>query len=100
MHRDHCVQNERRRSDRWVTHTPIRWRCRRSRRVRDGVVTQRSLEGMVIVADQADTCGLKIGSGVIPADEPTGIRHGFRRAVVRRTGQTPRQSVLYLEILS
>ena len=73
----------RRRSKRWKTDKPIEWRIYRGRRIRDGRVIERSLEGLVLAAagDAPASPGMRFFvSGPSPIEQ-----HGFKSAVVRRT---------------
>jgi hypothetical protein len=90
---------ERRRSNRWLTAKTIDWRISGGRRVRHGVVPQRSMEGMVICTGREDIA--PAGTRVYPAGDDSGLRHGFRDGVIRRTSQIDLEThLLFVEILA
>jgi len=90
---------DRRRSSRWPCGKELFWRVPRGRRVRHSVIPERSLGGLVIAAQKEDAA--PPGTFVIPNDERTRDRHGFRTAVICRTEQT-RNGIflLYTDILA
>ena len=90
---------DRRRSSRWPCGKELFWRVPRGRRVRHSVIPERSLGGLVIAAEKEDAA--PPGTFVIPNDERTRDRHGFRTAVICRTEQT-RNGIflLYTDILA
>jgi hypothetical protein len=90
---------ERRHSQRWKSTKDLIWRVRGQRRPRRGTIPERSLGGMTIAAHIADAA--PPGTCLVPADEQTGVRHGFRVAVIRRIIQQPPQNcLLCIEVLS
>jgi hypothetical protein len=90
---------ERRRSDRWMTAKTIDWRISGGRRVRHGVVPQRSMDGIVICTGPEDVA--PEGTRVFPVGDQSGLRHGFRDGVIRRTSQIDMEThLLFVEILA
>jgi hypothetical protein len=91
-------EKERRRSKRWLCEKPIEWRVQHSRRVRHGMVPERSLYGMVITAAKADA--VPKGTFVYPGDDRSSIRHGFLTGVITRTAElNENECLLYIDIL-
>ncbi|MGA3066624.1 MAG: hypothetical protein ABSF29_07230 [Tepidisphaeraceae bacterium] len=91
--------NERRRSERWQCAKPIQWRVRGGRRVRQGMVPERSMSGMVIAAARQDL--VPVGTQVRPGDDQTCVRHGFRAGVICRTDIVDGQIyLLFVDILA
>ena len=75
------VPVQRRRSARWSCDKLVQWRIYRGRAVHQGHIVERSLDGMVIDA----SCVPAAGTCLVPADDQTALRRGFRFAIVRRT---------------
>lgn len=93
-----ATEQERRRSQRWPCDKPIRWRVRHGRRLRDSVVPERSLCGIVIAAAKADA--VPTGTFVFPGDDQNSVRHGFRTGVISRTADlNEQQCLLFIDIL-
>lgn len=91
---------ERRSSERWSTEKPLRWRLRGDASPCESVVVERSLTGMVLLADSGNAP--ELGEHVKPISNEMAVRHGFRCAVVVRRDADAvlgRQKV-YLEILA
>jgi hypothetical protein len=92
-------QKERRRSQRWSCAKTISWRIKGGRRVRKGLVPERSLDGLVIATAKKDA--VPTGTFVLAGDDRTGFRHGFRNGVICRTVDlTEGTSLLFVEILA
>ena len=92
-------RKERRYSERWFSGKQIQWRIHRGRRVREGRVTERSLNGMALAVAAPDA--VEPGVFVFPADDRSAQRHGFRTAVICRTVEVgPGERLLFVEILS
>lgn len=92
--------DDRRLSEHWCTEKPLRWRLRGDDRPCEGVVVERSLTGMVLLADELNAP--ELGEHLKPETNDMAVRHGFRCAVViRRDAETAlgRRKV-YLEILA
>jgi len=90
---------ERRYSQRWFSGKQIQWRIHRGRRIRSGVVTERSLNGMILAVEALDA--VAPGVFVFPADDRSAQRHGFHTAVICRTAQAgPDEKLLFVEILA
>ena len=99
MELDTSSVKDRRYSQRWFSGKQIQWRIHRGRRVREGRVTERSLNGMALAVAAPDA--VEPGVFVLPADDQSAQRHGFHTAVICRTAQGgPNQRLLYVEILS
>lgn len=90
---------ERRSSDRWLTNKLISWRIAGGSRARGGVVVERSLHGLVIEVASHDA--VDPGLMIVPADDPTAQRHGFRSGIVRRVERhSDGRRVMYVELLA
>ena len=91
---------DRRASARWPTDKPLRWRLRGDSRASEGVVVERSLNGLVLLAD-ADHAP-ELGEHLKPDSNEMAVRHGFRCAVVvrRDADATLGRRKVYLEILA
>jgi hypothetical protein len=90
---------ERRRSNRWLSAKAIDWRIFGGRRVRHGVVPQRSMEGMVICTGREDIA--PPGTHVSPGTDESGLKHGFRDGIIRRISQIDIEThLLFVEILA
>ncbi|HZZ41493.1 MAG TPA: hypothetical protein VFE58_01025 [Tepidisphaeraceae bacterium] len=92
------AKRERRRSQRWACSKTIHWRVRGGRRIRESLVPERSLDGLVISAERRDL--VPLGTRIQPCDLDTEVRHGFRDAVVCRTADDGEKNyLLYIDIL-
>lgn len=91
---------DRRRSERWPTDKPLRWRLRGDHKACDGLVVERSLNGLVLLADEEQAP--ELGEHLKPVSSEMAIRHGFRCAVVvrRDTDAALGRQKVYLEILA
>jgi len=92
--------DERRASERWPTDKPLRWRLRGDAHACEGVVVERSLNGLVLLTQGADAP--ELGEHLKPVSEDMAVRHGFRCAVVVRSDADAAlgQRKVYLEILA
>jgi hypothetical protein len=94
-----CEKRDRRRSERWECAKAIQWRVQGGRRVRHGVVPERSMDGMVIATGKEDVSPR--GTKVFPGDDQSGLRHGFRAGIVCRTVELDQDKhLLFIEILA
>jgi hypothetical protein len=91
-------KNDRRRSQRWPCDKPIDWRVQGGRRVRHGMIPERSLDGLVIAASKQDAA--PAGTRVSPSDDEAGTRLGFRCGVICRTAEVSDQYLLFIDILA
>jgi hypothetical protein len=90
---------ERRRSERWQCAKEIHWRIYGGRRVRHGLVPERSMDGMVIATSKEDVA--PEGTRVFPSDHQSALRHGFHAGVVCRTTELDQETeLLFIEILA
>ena len=91
---------DRRASERWPTEKPLRWRLRGEASSSEGVVVERSLTGLVLLADA--NSAPELGEHLKPVTNEMAVRHGFRCAVVvrRDADATLGRRKVYLEILS
>lgn len=91
---------DRRGSERWTTDKPLRWRLRGDHKACESVVVERSLNGLVLLADEAQAP--ELGEHLKPVSSEMAVRHGFRCAVVvrRDTDVAPGRQKVYLEILA
>ena len=73
---------ERRHFVRWNTEKRLSWRIHRGRRIRRSIVTERSLNSLVLetAADDAPDVGMRF----CPSDSEVATKFGFRSAIVRR----------------
>ena|GEM_PF-3562544 len=91
---------ERRGSERWSTDKPLRWRLRGDAQSCEGVVVERSLNGLVLLADAKSAP--ELGEHLKPVSDEMAVRHGFRCAVVvrRDADSALGRRRVYLEILA
>jgi hypothetical protein len=91
---------DRRSSERWRTDRPLRWRLRGDAEPCEGVIVERSLNGLVLLADATEAP--ELGEHLKPVSNEMAVRHGFRCAVVvRREAEAALgQRRVYLEILA
>ncbi len=91
---------DRRSSERWLTDKPLRWRLRGESQSSEGVVVERSLNGIVLLADALGAP--ELGEHLKPDSSEMAVRHGFRCAVVVRRGaeEALGRRKVYLEILA
>ena len=99
MRKEKSDQSERRNSERWPCAKGILWRVRGGRRVRQGLIPERSMQGMVIAASKGDAA--PPGTFVVPTDDRGSLRHGFRTGVICRTAELDAEwNLLFVEILA
>lgn len=91
-------QKERRRSQRWPCDKPIDWRIQGGRRVRHGVIPERSLDGLVIATSKRDAA--PAGTRVLPSDDDAINRLGFRCGVICRTAEVSDKCFMFVDILA
>ena len=91
---------DRRTSARWPTDKPLRWRLRGDSHASEGVVVERSLNGLVLLTHVIDAP--ELGEHLKPVSNEMAIRHGFRCAVVvrRDADSALGRRKVYLEILA
>ncbi|MCG8406782.1 MAG: hypothetical protein MI923_16420 [Phycisphaerales bacterium] len=73
---------ERRHFARWNTEKRLSWRIHRGRRIRKSIVTERSLNSLVLETAAEDAPD--VGARFYPSDGEIAMKFGFRSAVVRR----------------
>jgi hypothetical protein len=87
----------RRRSPRWAVNRVLSWCVHRGRKIREARVIERSLDGLVLLADRDDS--LRVGTRLTPSSVDQRQRFGFRSAVIRRMQPLNEQAaVLIAEI--
>lgn len=75
-------KTDRRRSARWETSKQLLWRVFRGRRIREGRLVERSLDGLVLSAEPCDRP--RVGTRLLPGNTDVANRLGFRSAIVKR----------------
>jgi hypothetical protein len=97
---DRKPDSDRRASERWRTERPLRWRLRGDAESSEGVIVERSLNGLVLLSDAK--IAPELGEHLKPISNEMAVRHGFRCAVVvRREAEAALgQRKVYLEILA
>ncbi len=85
--------------NRWSPQRTLQWRVRGGRRKRLGLISERSLNDLVLLVDERDD--VPAGARLQPVSRRDADRHGFRCAIVRRSDSTPEgRRLLYVEILA
>ncbi len=88
---------DRRRSIRWLAQTPVRWHVHRGRRLREALMVERSLEG-VVLRTSGENC-MTPGTRICAASNGNGGNRVFRSAVVRRVERpSAGEALLFAEI--
>ncbi len=88
---------DRRRSIRWLAQTPVRWHVHRGRRLREALMVERSLDGVVLRTGREND--VSPGTRICAASDGNADPPVFRSAVVRRVEHpSARETLLFAEI--